>query len=870
MLWLRRWWNALRPGRVNRDIERELAFHVTERARELTDDGLNAEEAMRQANIRLGHVGVQAERVHDVNVSLLLEALVRNVRHSARALSRTPGFSLAVVLTLALGIGANTAVFSALDAVLLRPLPFPDADRSVQLRQAQKDSPETNIAPIRLEEWHRLNSTFDAITGYYTEEVSDTSGELPVMVRRAFVAPRFHEVWGIAPALGRGFTTADYRPGTASVALVSHRYWREQLGADPDAVGRTIRLGTASLTIVGVMPASFRFPDRSVDLWLPVGISPQLAQVRTATWYTGVGRLRHGIALDQARANLAAVQNQLGDQFPRTDRTIGVAMAALKEVMIAGTRESLWLLFGAVTVLLLITCTNVTALLLARALQRRHETSVRLSLGATRGTLATQMLTEAGILAFAGGGCGVVLAAAAAAAFRLAAGDLARMDEIQLDWRILFYTLTVTMIVALGCGFLPAIRAGRYGMYGVSTLAGRSEVSSRSHLQWLLVGAQVALSVTLLTSAGLFVRSFQELSRVEPGFDPAHVLTFRVSGSWAETTDYPRLVRRIDDTLSALRAVPGVSAAATALFLPGVPSPQREVTIELAEERDLETAVAMVAEGRVVSPEYFATMQIPVLAGEPCRTQPFGTTSEVMINSAFAERYLAARPTPIGLHAGARGQSAPPGRIAGVVGNAREGGLDRSAGPVVYSCFSAPNPTPRFLVRTNGDPAALAQTIRVTMKELEPLRAVYELATLEERIGDAFAEARLRTMLLALFALTALSLAIVGLYGTLSYAVTVRRREIGLRLALGALRREIVGQFLGQGLRVVSLACVFGLLLSFGVSRVLTGMLYGVSPSDPLALSTVVAIVLAVAVIAALIPAVRAALTEPVTALRQD
>ena len=869
MYWIRRWWNALRPGRVTREIERELAFHLEERARELGAEGLGPEEAARQARIRLGHLQVQADRVHDVDVSVRLEMIVRNVRHSARGLWRTPGFTVAVVLTLALGIGANSAVFSALDAILLRPLPFPEADRLVQLRQALKNSPETNIAPIRLEDWHRLNNTFDAITGYYTEDVSDTSGELPVIVRRAFVSARFHEVWGIAPALGRGFTTADHQPGSARGVLVSDRYWRDQMGGDANAVGRTVRVGAVSLPVVGVMPASFRFPDRTVDLWQPVALSSQLDKARHATWYVGVGRLKRGVTIEQARAQLAGVQNRLADEFPGTDRDVAVVMTPLKEITIAGASESLWLLFGAVSVLLLITCTNVTALLLTRGLQRRHETSVRLSLGATRGAVAVQMLTEAGLLALAGGACGLVLATAASAGFRLAAGDLPRVDEIRLDMRILLYALSVTMTVALACGLVPAIRSSRHRGLNVAATPGRGEVSSRSGLQWLLVGAQVALSVVLLASAGLFVRSFQELSRVEPGFDPAHVLTFRVSASWAETADYPRLVRRIDDTLSALRALPGVSAVSTAIFLPGVPSPQREVTMELAEERGIETAAAMVAEGRVVSPEYFATLQIPVLAGESCRSQPFGAASEVMINSAFAERYFSTRPTPIGLHVGARGQSAPPGRIVGIVGNAREGGLDRPPGPVVYACFSAPNPTPRFLVRTDGDPAALAQTLRVRMKELEPTRAIFELASLEEHISDAFAETRLRMLLLASFAVTALALAVVGLYGTLSYAVTVRRREIGLRLALGAVRSEIVRQFLGQGFRVAGIACICGLALSFVVSRTLARMLYGVSPSDPMMLSTVVGLVLAVTAVASLVPATRAARTEPVTALRE-
>jgi putative ABC transport system permease protein len=391
---------------------------------------------------------------------------------------------------------------------------------------------------------------------------------------------------------------------------------------------------------------------------------------------------------------------------------------------------------------------------------------------------------------------------------------------------------------------------------------------ARNSLQWLLVGTQVALSVTLLAGAGLLVRSFQELSRVNPGFEPSRVLTFHVSGNWAETADHRRLVQRIDGTLEALRALPGVDAAATALFLPGVPA-HYESTFELVEaRRDAEPR--MIAENRVVSAAYFATMRIPQLGGERCGTEHLGGTMDGLVNRTFASRYLAGWPSAVGLHLSTGNSSAPPARIVGIVGDARERGLDRDPGPIVYTCFSAPTPTPYFLVRSRGEPAALAQTVRLTMKELEPARAVYDIAPLEKRIGDAFMQNRLRTVLLVLFAMTALSLACVGLYGTLSYAVNLRRREVGLRLALGAARSDIIRQFLVQGLRVASLACICGVALSLAFTRLLSNMLYGVSASDPVTLSSVIAIVLVVAGLAALVPATRAALVEPMRVLRDE
>lgn len=874
MSWLRRLVNAVRSGRVERDIAREVSFHLAERIDELRAAGLTEQEAARRARAAFGNPTVQAERTRDADVAAWADALSRNVRYAVRSLSHAPGFTATVILTLALGLGANTAVFSALDAVLLRPLPFPEADRLVRVAQRQETTAQTFVAPVRLADWDRLNSTFQAITGYYVEDGSETSGDVPERVRRALVAPRFLEVWGVPPARGRGFTDDEHRIGGPSAALISHGYWTSRLDADPRVLERTLRIGTSVVPIVGVMPASFRFPDRDVDLWFPVPVDAPFAQSRRATWYTTIGRLRPGVTPGQARDNLAAVQAQLGAQYPETDRDLGVEVEPLKTSAIADARASLWLLFGAVSVLLLIACTNIAALLLARGAHRQHELAVRMSLGATRRTIAAQLLTETALLATAGGVLGLAVAVGAVTALQAAAADLPRIDETAIDGRILLYTLGCSVAVTLLCGLLPAVRATR-GMASAAGDMGRTQITTHHALQWGLVGAQVMLAVTLLAAAGLLVRSFHELSRVDPGFDVNRVLTFRVSGSWGETSDYARLLQRIDGTIDALRTLPGVEAAATSGWaLPGVPE-QWEVTFALVEART-DAEHTMVAEGRAVSPGYFSTMRIPLVEGNLCRSRVVvaagspETGPDIMVNRAFRQRYLPERPSLIGLHLRNVAGGFPPGRIVGIAGNARERGLDRDVGPTVYFCDSAPNPTPHFLVRTRGEPMALAQSVRLAMKELEPLRSVYEMAPLEDRIGAAFHENRLRAIVLSLFAATALTLACVGLYGTISYVVSLRRREIGLRLALGATRTGIAGRFLGQGLRVAALACLGGLLASAAFGRVLSGMLYGISPFDPLTLAGVVGLVLAVTALAALVPSTRAALVEPIEVLRES
>jgi putative ABC transport system permease protein len=799
-----------------------------------------------------------------------MDTLLRNFRYGLRTLARSPGFTVTVVLTLAVAIGVNSAVFSAIDAVLLKSLPFPAADRLVSVEQLEEGATSGGIAPVRLEDWNERNSTFEAITGYAADNVSETSAAEPEFVRRATVAPRFNDVWGIAPALGRALTAADHQVGAPPVVLISDRWWQRRFEADPDVLGKTVRIGIGDLsyTIVGVMPPTFRFPERDVDLWV-ARIHTPFVLSRTNEWYNGFGRLKPGVSLEQARADLARVQAQLAEQYPDTDDEISVRVDTLDEATVGDVRGSLWLLFGAVSVLLLIACTNIAALLLSRGTRRQQEVSVRLMLGSSQWSVAGQMLTEVAILAVAGALLGLGIAAAAPRALLALAPDFPRIEEVAVDGRIVMYTLAVVLAVTILCGLVPAIRSARAPVREASAEGGRTQVSARHSAQWLLVGVQVALSVTLLAGAGLLVRSFQELWRVERGFESAQVLTFRVSGSLAEPR--PNVPQRVENMVAELATLPSVEAVAASSPVPGVLNDRTGfefVTNEfelVGGEQDPELRIF--AENRIVSPTYFDVMQIPLAAGERCRRPQEGAT-EIMVNRAFEARYFAGR-SPLGREL--RGASGSVARITGIVGDAREYGLDRAPVPTVYSCTTAITYPPlAFLVRTGGDPMALVETVRRKLNEIEPLRSMYDIAPLEDRIGDAYAQNRLRTLLLALFAGTALSLTCLGVYGTLSYIANLRRREVGLRVALGALQRAIVVQFLVKALRVVGAACGAGLLLALAFGQALSGMLYGVSASDPFTLAAVVLLVVGVAALAAWLPAWRASRIDPMQALREE
>lgn len=866
MAWYRQLWNIFQPDRLQRDLQKELAFHVTERAEELRQAGMSEADAERTAHRQFGNLTTQVEKTRDMDIPERLEATLRNLRLAVRSLMKAPAFSITVILTLALGIGANSAVFSAIDAVLLRPLPFPNGDALLLLTQSRLKSPEPNVAPVRLEDWNRLNSTLLGITGYYAQDSSETSGQLPEKLKRELVAPRFLQVLGVSPALGRDFTPREEHFGGPDAVLISDRLWRRRFNGSPDALGKTLRFANESCTIVGVMPPSFQFPDRDVDLWSVSAPDAPYAQSRESTWFTAIGRLKPGIALEQARNNLVTVQSNLARQFAKPDAEITPRVELLKETTVGGVRRSLWILFGSVSLLLLIACTNIAALLMARASGRQQEIAVKFSLGATRASVAAQQLAEVLVLALVGSALGLAVASGASAVFRTLAHDLPRIEEIGLNWRIVLYCLGCALATTCLSGLFPALRSTRRNLSESLSHAGRSQVSSRNPLQLALVAAQVALAVTLLAGAGLLLRSFQELGRVYPGFDPRHVLTLHVSTGWGETGDFKGSKQRMDRILEGLSSLPGVESSASSAFLPGVPM-EYEVDVTTSEGR-AETEPKMRVDARYVTPTYFATMSIPLLTGEMCRDQAGGPY--VMVNRTFANRYFGGSGA-IGHHLVQPGNAyLGPGEVKGIVGDARETGLDHEPQPAVYWCNNLLQPGTVFLVKTHGEPASLISAVRRKIHELEPIRSVYDLTPLTDHISGAYAENRLRTILLSCFAVTAVSLACVGLYGTLSYLVSLRRREVALRLALGALRAQVVRQFLGVGLRTVVVGCGAGLVLAAVFARLLAGMLFGVTATDPETIAGVLAIVLAVSAAAALIPAVRAARVEPMQALREE
>ena len=788
--------------------------------------------------------------------------MLHEVRAAVRSVARRRGLAAAVILTLALGVGANSAIFSVIDAVLLKPLPYPDSDRlmTVYESNAARRDLTSLVAPVRLEEWNRMNRSFEALAGSYFENVTDTSGPLPERIEAMSTSPRFFTVLGTPAALGRTATPQEEQLGGPAVVVISDSLWRTRFHAEPSAIGRTMTLGGRQRTVIGVMPPSFRYPSATTQAWVPAQLPAVLmTRVREARFYRGIGRLKSGVTPEQAAKDLTAVQHRLALQFPQTDSGWSAAVSPLKEEQIGGVRRSLWLLFGAVSLLLVAACGNVACLLLADAARRQHHVTVRFALGADRWTVVRQLLLEGLLLAVSGSLVGLLLASWGVHALRTAASDLPRAAEMTVDARLVAFTLTLSVATTVLFALAPALQATRHDL--ARRLGARTQVGGRQLLTRLLVGAQVSLAIILLVGAGLLIRSFARLQQTSPGFDPHDVLTFRMSAAWSERPE--AVGRRQQRTLQRLSEIPGVTAAALNSMLPaGADVPPSE--FKIAGRATTEPIFAVI---RMVSADYFKTLRIPMLQGDTCRDDPRPEAPpKVVVTRAFAARFFP-RENPLGHRVVTR----VPAEIVGVAGDVRERGIARRAEPTIYLCGLIRFwPDPYFIVRTDPSRAVTMGTIRQALREIEPQRAVYGAAPLDEALAETRAQPRLNMWLLGLFAGTALTLALVGLYGMLAQFVSQRRRELGLRIALGARPGQVIGQVMKHGASVLVVGIGLGVAGAFALTRLMTALVFGISTHDLITFVAVPVVLAATALAATLLPARRAVRIDPVQALRED
>jgi predicted permease len=794
-----------------------------------------------------------------------------------RSLVRRLGFFAAVVAILAAGIGVNTALFCVIDAVLLRPLPYPNADRVVTVSEASpaKDEKVSLIAPARLADWNRMNRTFEAIAGYYSENVTDTSAAEPERLAARRVSPGYFAVFGAKPVAGRTFNPDEELDGGPSSVVINYSFWTRRYHNAPDVLGRRLILGGRGFTIVGVMPKTFveklmGNASPAIDLWLPAQLSADLMRVREARFLIGVGRMKPGVTIPQAQGDLANVQRELGRQFPKTDRDWSALVGDLKEARVGDYRRALLFVFGAVGLLLLIAVANIAGLMLTQLQRRARELAIRASIGATRAQIIIAVMREVLLIGAAGVGLGWVMAVWLVDLLKTVLTDVPRLAEIQLDWRALCFAASSGFFAATLCGLLPALQATRADLAAALSQAGRGLSGDRHQWQRALVVGQVAITVLLLASAGLMLRSYYNLSHVNLGFDSRTAITFHVGAAWGE--DRTRVGQLQKQLVEQLERIPGVEAAGFTNFLPVSGATLRyQIALEGIAQTG-ETGKITLGE-RSISRHYLKGLGAPLIAGEDCPDLDSVSKGppKALVNRRFADLYGGSG-SVVGRHfRGFEDPNGPPTEIAGVVGDIREDAWNTPPVPYVYVCIVPGGwPDPEYVVRTHGNPRTLLQAISPLAHRADSARAVFGVTMLQEVLEGSLDQPRLNTRLLLVFALAALALASVGLYGMVTLVVTARTREIGLRMALGAEPVQILFQLVISVGRLLAAGIVSGLVLTFVADRTLRSMLFGVSPMDTVALSGAVLTLTAVSALATLVPARRAARIDPLHALRAE
>ncbi len=790
-----------------------------------------------------------------------------------RALVRRPGYFLTAISILVLGIGATTALFSIVNTILLKRLPLPRADRLVSLLEASpsKSKKESLIAPARLEDWNRMNRTFESIAGFYSENVTDTSGPEPERLASRRVSPRFFAVFGAAPLVGRTFSKQEEIYGGPGAAVISYGLWTRAFGQDRNAIGRTLVLGGRAYTIVGVMPKEFA--TGAIDAWLPAQLVPDFLRMRENRFMTGVGRMKPGVTIEQAQADLARVEHQLGEQFPQTDKDWSAIARDLKEQRVGQYRRALLLMFGSVGLLLLIALANIASLTLAQLHQREREMAIRSSVGASRGQVIATVMREVLLISGAGAAGGAALAASLIGIVTRHFAELPRIAEIGFDWRVLVFAAAASLFAAMIFGIVPAIHATRADLAPVLAESSRSVSGERRRLQQGLVVAQLAVTVVLLASAGLLLRSYRNLTQVDAGFSTENVITFHVGAAWDE--DRTHIGQLQQQIIAELQRLPSVESAGFTSFLPATGATLNfPVALEGAGQTP-ENGPFMVGE-RTVTSGYLQTLHVPLLAGAwcpPLEPFKFNRANKSMVNRRFVELY--AKGENVVARHFSYPQSvlsnAPANEIVGVVGDVREDGLAVAPSPYVYDCPTAGSwPDPEYVVRARGNAQTLVEQVRQIVHGIDPQRAVFGMKMLDGLLNDALEQPRLNASLLGLFATTAMVLASVGLYSLITLMVMARRREIGVRIALGADSSEIMRLVLAGAGRLLASGIGLGIGMTVVAERVLKTVLFGVSPLDPSTLAGAVGLLATVSFIAAFLPARRAAAVDPLDAIRAE
>jgi len=791
---------------------------------------------------------------------------------ACRSLARRPAFAVATIFILALGIGSTTTLFSLIDAVLWKPLPYPNPDRLVSIYEANpaKNQNTSLIAPVRVEDWNRLAQSFEGISGLYGENVTDTSGSEPERLAGRRVAPRFFGVYGSAPLIGRVFHDDEEKFAGPLVAVINYSLWQRRYHGDPGVIGRRLVLNGKGYTIIGVMAEGFA--SSATDLWMPAALPPGLMRIREARFFSGVGRMKPGVNIGAARADLSRVQAELGRQFPATDKGWSAQVADLKDSRVGAQSASQSVMFWAVVMLLLIACANAGGLMLGQLHRRERELAIRSSLGATRGQLVGVIMREVIVLVAGGAALGCSFALWGVKLLRTVFLSLPRIDEIGLDWRALAFAVGASVVAAAMFGLAPALETLRMEMTGRLYQATRTQPRGRRRMQHLLVASQFAVTLVLLLGTGLLVRSYSKLSHVEPGFDPSHVITFHVGAEWGE--DRPTIGRMQERLVAELGRLPGVQAAGTTNFLPATGATLRFEGSMQGLSGDTDTGKMLVGE-RTLGGNYIQALRIPLLQGQACPElrMEFKQPKKALVNQRFVDRF-ANGASVIGRHFSFGPQMPGNGsEIVGVVADVKEDGLSAPAYPYVYDCQSAGSwPDPEYVVRTAGDPVSIMAAVRQVVRNIAPNRAVFGVQTLEHSMETSLNTPRLSAEVLALFAMTALVLAAVGLYSLVMLAIAARTKEIGLRVALGAEPLRIVAGVIYDASKPVLLGLAAGSVLA-GVAlnaKAVRSALFEVRVTDAATLLSVVAILALVSLLAAIVPAKRAVGIDPIRALREE